>query len=410
MKKKLLITVGAGASIDFGLPSVGDVDKLLDQHAGRLYPLAANPDSNLYRFCRDSINVYYGGSPSSALRKWANFEEVLYQLNLLLPYVSDSLRLHGSNALLRASFLPDVLQFGRTLSPANENVLRGLTNALMDALVDHFIDACAMAGTAKAAEITELGGFISALREEFDIGIITLNYDNLFTQAVPGLHTGFDETGAFDPMSVLSRSDWNFIYHLHGSVHFAMTGAAHNLHGVSWVTTPTKDSTVHSSGRNSQDSMEGATYPMSPFVAGYGKTQQILRQPFRTYFSQINRLVHEADSFLFLGYGFGDLHLNAVFSEVRNHQRPIVLVDWAGDDQDPLPFRQDTWSHNLFRTLPGDAHTMSSAGHSAPADIGDLRATRELEVSTNPAYPLAVWYNGMLEASRHPQKILQHLR
>ncbi|KVW14691.1 hypothetical protein WK91_20065 [Burkholderia cepacia] len=288
--------------------------------------------------------------------------------------------------------------------------MRGLTNALMDALVDHFIDACAMAGTAKAAEITELGGFVSALREEFDIGIITLNYDNLFTQAVPGLHTGFDETGAFDPMSVLSRSDWNFIYHLHGSVHFAMTGAAHNLHGVSWVTTPTKDSTVHSSGRNSQDSMEGTTYPMSPFVAGYGKTQQILRQPFRTYFSQINRLVHEADSFLFLGYGFGDLHLNAVFSEVRNHQRPIVLVDWAGDDQDPLPFRQDTWSHNLFRTLPGDAHTMSSAGHSAPADIGDLRATRELEVSTNPAYPLAVWYNGMLEASRHPQKILQHLR
>ncbi|WP_321897214.1 SIR2 family protein [Burkholderia cepacia] len=409
-KKKLLITGGAGASIDFGLPSVSAVDKLLDQHAGQHYPLAAAPDSNLYRYCRDAIDLYYGGAPKPALRKWANFEEVLYQINLLIPYVSDPLRLHGSNTLLRTAFLPDVMQFGRTLSPANENILRGLTDTLMDALVDHFIDACATASTAKAAEIAELGQFLSALREEFDIGIVTLNYDNLFTQALPGLHTGFNAAGEFDPMSVLTRTGWDFIYHLHGSVHFAMTGVAHNMHGISWTATPSKDNTVHARGRNSQDSMEGTTYPMSPFVAGYGKTQQILRQPFRTYFAQVNRLVHEADSLLFLGYGFGDLHLNAAFTEVRNRHRPIVLVDWVADSQDSLPFRQDTWTYNLFRTLPGNAHAMTSPGHSAPADIADLRANRELEVSTDPNYPLAVWYNGMLEGCWHPQKILQHLR
>lgn len=99
--------------------------------------------------------------------------------------------------------------------------------------------------------------------------------------------------------------------------------------------------------------------------------------------------MHEADSLLFLGYGFGDLHLNAAFSEVRDRHRPIVLVDWADDNQDPLPFRNDTWSYNLFKALPGDAHAMSSIGHSAPADLGDLRAARELEVSNNPTYPFA---------------------
>lgn len=409
-KKKLLIIVGAGASIDFGLPSVGAVDKLFDQEAGKTYPLVADPTSNLYRHCRDAINVYYGGSPKPALRKWANFEEVLYQINLLTSYVSDPLRLHGSNTLLRASFLPDVLEFGRTGKPADGDVLHGLTNTLMDALVDHFIDACATASTAKATEIAELGMFLKALQDEFEIGIITLNYDNLFTQAVTGLHTGFDSTGKFDPMSVLARTGWNFLYHLHGSVHFAMERVAHDLHGVTWTSTPTKSGAVHAAGRSSQHSMEGTAYPMSPFVAGYGKTQQILRQPFRTYFAQVNRLVHEADSLLFLGYGFGDLHLNAAFSEVRNRHRPIVLVDWAADTQDPLPFRNDTWSYNLFKTLPGNAHAMCSVRHSAQADLGDLRAACELEVSNDSNYPLAVWYNGMLEACRHPQKILNHLR
>jgi hypothetical protein len=99
--------------------------------------------------------------------------------------------------------------------------------------------------------------------------------------------------------------------------------------------------------------MEGISYPTSPIVAGYGKTQQILRQPFRTYFAQVSRLVHEADSLLFLGYGFSDLHLNVAFSEVRDRHRPVVVVDWAADDQDPLQFRHDSWSYNLFKTLPG---------------------------------------------------------
>jgi NAD-dependent SIR2 family protein deacetylase len=409
-KKKLLITVGAGASLDFGLPSVSDVDTFFDNCAAKTHPLATNPASNLYRHCRDVINAYYSGAPKPALRKWVNFEEVLYQFNLILPYLSDPHRLHGSNALLSANSLPETLDFfGRWPKTVDRDVLGNLSSSLMSELVNHFIDACATASIAKAKEIVELGKFMTVLQDEFEIGIITLNYDNLLTQALPGLHTGFDTAGKFNPMSVLARTDWNFIYHLHGSVHFAMTGVAHDIHGITWTATPSKNHTVHATGRNSQDSMEGTTYPMSPFVAGYGKTQQILRQPFRTYFAQVSRLVHEADSLLFLGYGFGDLHLNAVFSEVRDRHLPIVVVDWADSNQDPLPFRDDSWSYNLFRTLPNNAHAISRPGHSSPAYLGDLKAANELEVSSDPKYLLAVWYNGMLEACRHPQKLLAHL-
>lgn len=409
MKKKLLITVGAGASLDFGLPSVNDIDSFFDDCASKSHPLVNNPTSNLYRHCRDAINKHYSCSPNPDLQKRANFEEVLYQLNLLVPYLSDPYHLHGSNALLTANSLPDVMHLGNRKT-VDGSVLSSLTGTLMSKLVDHFIDACATASVTKVTEIAELGRFLAALQDEFEIGIITLNYDNLFSQVLPGLHTGFDTAGKFDPMSVLARTDWNFIYHLHGSVHFAMTGVAHDMHRITWVVTPSKNGAAHATGRNSQDSMEGTPYPTSTFVAGYGKTQQILRQPFRTYFSQINRLAHEADSLLFLGYGFGDLHLNAAFSEVRDRHCPIVVVDWADDDQDSLQSRSDIWSYNLFKTLPGEAKAMSSAGQISPADIDELRAARDLEISNDPMYPLAVWYNGMLEACRHPQKILEHLR
>ena len=410
MKKKLLITVGAGASIDFGLPSVSAVDTLFDSCAAQSHPLAGNSTSNLYRHCRDAIDAYYSFAKPS-LRKWANFEETLYQLNLMAPYLTDTEWQHGSNALLMTTPLPDVIEprTGRR-KPVDGDIVRQLANSLMASLVDHFIDACATATIAKAAEIAELGRFLTALQGEFEIGIITLNYDNMFTQALAGLYTGFNSTGEFDPMSVMSRHEWDFIYHLHGSVHFAMTGANHDLHGITWTNTPAKNHTAYPTGRNAQDSMEGTSYPRAPFVAGYGKTQQILRQPFRTYFAQVNRLVHEADSLLFLGYGFSDLHLNAAFSEVRSRLRPIVVVDWAAPTQDSLPHREDAWACNLFKTLPGNAHEMAQEGCSAPAYLGDLIAAREMEVSHNPAYPLAVWYNGMLEACRHPEKILARLR
>lgn len=410
MKKKLLIIVGAGASLEFGLPSVNDVDGIFDSCAGQVLPLLSEPMSNLYRYCKVTIDNYHQAAPGPVLRKGANYEEVLYHLNLLVPYYSDPQRVHGSNVLLEPRQLPMVRQFSHP-KVVDGNVLRYLSNALMDALVDHFIDACSGIADNKANEISLLRDFLSALSEEFDIGIVTLNYDNVFTHACPRFFTGFNpETCTFEPLTILRRDAWNFIYHLHGSIHFAMTGTRHDMHAITWAKTPTKGHQVHSSGRNDQGSAEGVAFPTSTIIAGHGKTQQILRQPFRTYYAQVNRLVHEADSLLFLGYGFGDQHLNAAFSEARDRRRPVVVVDWAKDDQDPLRFRRDTWSYQLFKMLPGNARSMGEPGSGVPVSIGNLKAANEVEASNDPGYPLAVWYNGMLAACQHSSKILSHLR
>jgi hypothetical protein len=375
-----------------------------------MYPLKSDPSSNLYAYCQEAIDTYYKKTPKPALQNYTNFEEVLYHLNLLAPYFSDTNYLNGSSALIMPRTLPDVLEFGRKSKAVDRNVLRCLTNNLIDTLVDHFIDACALATVQKSTQIAKLGCFLAQLEKEFDIGIITLNYDNIFTQACPSLFTGFDPvTGTFDPLSVLQRDEWGFIYHLHGSIHFAMTGTQQDMHEITWTATPAKEQNAHAYGRNAQDSREGITYPTSIIVAGYSKTQQILRQPFRTYFAQLNRLVHEADSLLFIGYGFGDLHLNSAFSEVRDIRRPVVIVGYANDDEESLPFRSDAWANQLFKTLLTNASEMSQPGHSSPASISKLKAANEVETSNNPMYPLAVWYNGLIEACQHSTKIMSHL-
>lgn len=409
MKKKLLITVGAGASVEFELPSVSDVDKLFDTHAANNYPLAHNRTLNLYGFIRDAIDAYYAKNSKLALRKWTNFEEIIYQLNLLASHLTDNDYQQGSNALWTPNTLPAVLDFKGRPRPVDRGVLSSLSSSLLDNLTAHFITQCDTASSSRAKEIGELTTFLDSLREEFDVGVITLNYDNIFTQASPSLFTGFDAKGRFDSTSVLTRLDWEFIYHLHGSIHFKMQAAGSDLHTIGWENNPTANHTTQSAGRSSQTSMEGTPFPTAPIVAGYGKTQQLLRQPFRTYFAQTSRLVHEADALLFVGYGFNDLHLNATFSEVRNKRRPVAVISFAKDTEDSLPFRADQWAYNLGKTIPSDLHAMSAPGQTSPADVSELKQAREFEVSTNPNYPLAVWYNGFLEACRHPAKVLAQL-
>lgn len=369
-----------------------------------------DPTSNLYAFVRDAIAAYYAKHPKPAMAKTVNFEEVLYQLNLAAPYFTDSSFLQGSNALLQPRGLPDVLGNGGASRAVDGNVLRHLSTSLLDALVDEFIARSAVATTSKSVQIDCLRTFLDDLETEFDIGIVTLNYDDMFTQARPDLFTGFDKaTGAFESRAVLERGEWGFIYHLHGSFHFAMAERMSDMHGIFWEGTPKAGAAVQSTGRNVRTSMEGTGFPNTTIVAGHGKTQQILRNPFRTFFAQTNRLIQDADSLLFLGYGFGDLHLNAAFSEVRDRRRPAVVVGWAPDDEDSLPFRMDVWVENLVNTLPFNVNAMAAPGATTAAVVADLKAAREFEVSNDPKYPLAVWYGGFLAACAETRQIVSYL-
>jgi hypothetical protein len=144
---------------------------------------------------------------------------------------------------------------------------------------------------------------INALRPQFEIGVYNLNYDNVALSACPDLFTGFDSSGRFDPADVHQRADWEFIYHMHGSVHHTLTGLSPNE--IHWQqnlsATDFKDG---DGGHATERASDRKSLLRSTLIAGGFKLDQLLVEPFHSYYSTFTRHVYEADAILIAGYGF----------------------------------------------------------------------------------------------------------
>lgn len=411
MKKKILIVAGAGASLEFGMPSVSEIDSLFSTWSTDFYCLSDDPTKSLYTYVRDGIANYYKKCPKAGLAKSINFEETLYTLMQLAAIKGDDLCKNPLNAFCNLTKFPSIHKFKHKHDLPTGFDFYHLASHLVDKLLEELRSRCKEVQTSKKPEFMKLSKFMTSLSNDFEVGIITPNYDNLFKQALPSLETGFDEgSGLFHPEKLYRNTNWGFCYHIHGSVHFDQFGSKYDMHEIGWQSSLDATFKQNSSGRSSQLTMEGLSLPTSVIVAGYDKSNQIKRNPFRTYYSQLDRFALEADAVLFLGYGFADLHLNTCFDRIRDDKRrPVVVIDYAGDDQDPMQFRRDDWSHNLYQTIPFNAHTMSYKDYSIAVSIGEIKDEKEFEVSKDHEHPLAIWYNGFLEACENYDKIKAHL-
>lgn len=411
-KKKLMVVVGAGASIELGMPSVSDVDCLFSEWAKDGYLLANDEEKTLYCFIRDEVNRHYSLSPKKSLRKETNFEELLYVLLQLSAALGDNNYKLPMNAFWGLKMLPKINSvFGEKFVDGND--LRHLHSLLVDKLTAEIRERCKVSKENNYQEFNEFEKFINNLNDDFDVAFISINYDNLITQACPSLFTGFNkDTGFFEAASIYERSGWGLIYHLHGSVHFDMQGNPSDMHAIKWNEELSSTFSTNSSGRNSQDTSEGIDMPISVIVAGYGKANQIQRMPFRTYYSRVDEIAARADAFLFMGYGFNDRHLNNSLHSIRDGKikKPVVILDWAADEQEPMQFRCDDWSYNLCKAIPVNVCEMVTKQykHAAP-DVAELKSREEFEVSRNPDYPLSIWYGGFIQACRNYAKIKAEL-
>jgi hypothetical protein len=236
-------------------------------------------------------------------------------------------------ALVDTKPFPDIRWSGKLRRSVDENSWRELGSFLSDTIIDSFRDKCRQLEPAAKAKIDEVRSFFRALSRRFHLAVVTLNYDDIIYRSLSGLTTGFGPDGVFSDELLLRRRHWPCILHLHGSVHFDMRIAGTDLHNVQWQEDLSATFSQDSFGRSSIHSSEGTIFPQSVIVAGYGKTLQILRRPFRSYYSELDRLVNNSDAMLCLGCGFGDTHLNMAIEAYRDHRnRPVVLVDYADDN------------------------------------------------------------------------------
>ncbi|MDI4665028.1 SIR2 family protein [Xanthobacter autotrophicus] len=414
-KRKLLIVVGAGASIDFGMPSVPVVGDLLRTAAQSEFSLRADRTSNLYRYIEQQIAEYWRAHVPPHLGKTPQFEDVLYAIFGLATAFPSGRYTSALGALIGLRALPELANPIGSRTQVDGHLVSHLGGAMVDALLDEFRKRCRTLTTDRPEQLRTASAFFAALSEQFEIAVATLNYDDIVFRSFPETETGFDpETGRFEETRILLRSTWPCFLHLHGSVHFDMREGA-GLHDIHWNEDLDGSFQQNAWGRSGLSSPEGAEFPMSSIVAGYGKTTQILRRPFRTYYGELDRLAVGCDAVLFMGYGFGDIHLNMAFERFRNgRRRPAVVIDYAPDSAMTAGWIEWNEMHQTVTSAMGVLETRQKSmrwlGHETPGTVAELKKLKAFELSSDPDTPLAIWYDGMLGACEHPERVLDMLR
>jgi len=413
-KKKLLVVAGAGASIELGMPSVSEVGDILSKKAQERYPLANEPDNNLYNWLARTVKDYWDKSGTG---QTPNFEDLMHSIFLLSAVYPKGIFTSPLGAMVKTNDFPDIKLFGRTIDQANQNVWGHFSDFLTDTIIQNFREKCRHLHNERAKELGEIQQFFATLSKQFELSVVTVNYDNIINQSIPGLENGFDQKGIFNEKLLFNREQWPCILHLHGSVHFDMRHTKYDLHDIQWEPNLKTQFNQNAAGRSAVHADEGITFPQSVIIAGHGKTSQITRRPFRTYYSELDRLANQSDALISLGYGFGDSHLNQAFETYRdNRKRPVVIVDFADDNSISVsaagnecndPSGTIPMAMCVFKT---DSGSMKALGYSTPIDIKDIKDQKAFVLSNDIDTPLSIWYNGMLEACRHPDKILAQLQ
>ncbi|MFZ0888111.1 MAG: SIR2 family protein [Candidatus Binataceae bacterium] len=398
--KKLLMLLGTGSSIAQGIPSVSHVDRRMKKAAAEWSQGSHRTGlPNYFDFAWAAAQLYYS-SEKPALRPEVNFERVLGDMLALANWMTpapygNSLR----QIIWNETPLPP--------SPGRFLISTLITSQLTELLVDlaRYMRKCSRDFDRGSDAFREYRALLDGIRSEFDVGIYSLNYDSVALTAWPTVFTGFDASGRFAPGQVLSRREWNFLYHLHGSVYHTLVGPFGN--SVRWQNDLTARFDDGNAARSTDERSDGKRFPKTTLIAGAFKLDQLLIEPFHTLYAAFVRDAYEADAILLGGYGFGDAHVNrALGNRLENDtNRPsIMILTYAEPRTDPMEFRADRWSYELCRTLNVSARSFSSP---APMHVADLVANDGFEFSAEQR--IAIWHGGFSEASRRVAPIVDWL-
>lgn len=408
-KRRLLVLLGAGASVEQKIPGVDDLNKAMLQWAdawGRA-GTARHPQPDVYRHVWEKLGQYYARAPKPALSPKPNFERALADMLSLEAWLREppygttwreALGWPGANG---------------ALPPATTDAsVRHQTTTLMVHLAEH-MRAAARGVLTTTPSMIAYRAFFTALEAEFELGIFSLNYDDLIVQALPQLRTGFDHAGRFEPMSVHAPSAWGFVYHLHGSVHYTLKTTAGIPKHIRWVDDLTHSDEFYDGGVGlSGNEGEGDIHlPRTTLIAGGHKLSQLMYEPHKSYYAALIRSMYEADAVLIAGYGFADEHVNRALEgrfAMANPKPPAVVLDYRDVSADWLEAdHAGPWTAPMARSLAVESH-FGPEGHRSPWSVGELRAQWLFEADERER--VWVWHHGFLSASKRLEMIINVLR
>jgi hypothetical protein len=369
---RLTVLVGAGASVELGVPSTGDATRqLVEGEPG-------DADGRLTRdqlqMLRQTLNVLGQWAPKSR----PNFEHLLHCLEVVIT-MQNAWRAAGSGHLRtmfslvtggpRADLLP--LFEGRLAANAVAYFFRRL----------HSIFSGHNPRQNRPGEWCNYQGFWDSLASKYRLDIATTNYDDLLETALPQLNQGFqqipgEDTKRFSPHAL--RKTESRLVHLHGSIHWGYRSGAADVnrfafqdswHDLYWHDDPL--AAQRSWGwRSNQRAQSGEELIVGPMLSGLQKPDKVLSaEPYATYYRSLGDWLEHNRRLIIVGYGFGDDHINDLITRLTSWHGPerkvavITLLDekewdeirhshermsenmaikrWSEDD--------DTWFDQMFK-------------------------------------------------------------
>jgi hypothetical protein len=148
-KKKLLIIVGAGASVEFDMPSVSAIDDLFDNWSNQILKIPSQSIS-LYRYLLNAVKNYYNSVPRP-IKTDTNFEEILYTA-LSASSLNNSNHTNPLSALYDFKTFPQVEASGTTRDVDSYDFML-LASYLIDELLKEFRSRCTTLTTTKQSEL-----------------------------------------------------------------------------------------------------------------------------------------------------------------------------------------------------------------------------------------------------------------
>ena len=203
---------------------------------------------------------------------------------------------------------------------------------------------------------------------------------------------------------VWNRQKWEFLYHIHGSIYNKKTESDEIIWDEKGLI-----NTREIINDSKQQREGGERIIRQSVIIGYDKQQQIMYNPFKTFFAKLNQLVMEADGVIFIGYGFNDIHLNATFEDFRDKEKKkVVVIDWFENWEDKNgtiqtnKLENDSERHKKY-------HYCFGLYMSKKLQEGEVEYHTKNENSDNINYETIIYKLGLVAATEHINEIIKFL-
>lgn len=346
-KPRALVIVGAGASVEYGIPGTIGFGELIDEAIRNDAWCVKTGGADAYFDIKEQLLSYYQSTAE------AHFERVYHVLHEL-----GALRLTPGAI---PKFRPVMHPFIEPQKPYEDGALRSAAQAMLQVIYTKCSERCA----SPKVPLDPLKAFLSALEDRFVPRIYTTNYDDFLQQSgAENYFTGFTKTNGncllFDPEAYWSNWGKPGCFHIHGSVRMGFphpkAGGTY-IDDIGWFSSR-EDAMPYATFNGSDiDRMDGTGLTRSAIIAGLDKLGRLQQSPFASYYAGLAREAMEADVIFVLGSGLADLHLNTWLKAARERTPPAPLLyvgympGTALDIYSRIQFESDPLDISLFHDL-----------------------------------------------------------